>query len=181
MQLLPLAFKGMSTTLATVGTAISAATSVASGMYQSRVANINAQIADQNAARARQEGAVQSQMQDMEATQQIGDIVAQTAASGLDIGVGSGALRRRSAEELATRDRTFNQYNTEKEVAGFQQQASSFRAEGRSARVGGILGGLSSLTELKFPNLIKDAPKVGGSAARRFTRPKRNPIYGSAM
>lgn len=180
MNLLPAMFTGStSTLLSNVAAGLGAVTSVMSGAYQANVATMNAQIANQNATQALQESAVQSQMQDQEAQQQMGLMLASMSSSGLDIGVGSGALRRRTAEELASRDRGFGAYQGQREATAYRQQAAGFQADASSARIGGLLGGASSLLDLSFPNMVKDASAVNPKVKNSFNsiRPRRNPSY----
>jgi hypothetical protein len=179
MQLLPAALSS-SSVIGNIAAGLGAVTSVMSGMYQANVATMNAQIARQNAAQVKQESAVQSQMQDLEAQQEIGALLSQGASSGLDIGVGSGALRRRSAEELAARDRGFTAYQGQREAVAYKQQEAGFEAEAGAKRMGGILGGMSSLLDLSFPNLVKDASAVSPKIKAKVVgnvRPRRSPAY----
>lgn len=181
MQLLPLAFGGAAagagSLIGTLGTVIGGVTSFMEASYKSKVAASNAQIAEQNATQATHTAALQAQQQDIEAQQELGDVVAQASASGLELGVGSAALRRKSKEELAAKDRGFTIYAGQKEAAGYKQQANEFRAESKAAKTGGFLGLLGSAVELATPNFVSDAPKVSAATARRVVRPKRNPIY----
>jgi len=160
-----------------ISAGLGAVTSIMSGNYQAKVANNNATIAEQNATRVRQEAATQAQMQDMEASQEIGAMLAQSSSSGLDVGVGSGALRRKSASELAARDRGFTIYQGQVAGDAYNQEAANFRSEAKGAKLGGFLGAATSLFDLAGPNLIADAAKTG----KRGIRPKRNPIYTGAV
>jgi hypothetical protein len=136
------------------------------GIYQSRVAKANAAIAQQNAAKAVQTAHQQAQIGDQEAAQDIGAMMAQAGASGLSLGVGSSALRRRSAEELAARDRGFTVYAGEMEAAGYKQEAANYRSEGRNALGGGMLDAFSSV--LSSPSLISSSAKVSPSVMKKL-------------
>ena len=178
-QVIPLIMAGATAAgpMALISAGLGAVTSIMAGNFQAKVANNNATIAEQNATRVRQEAATQAQMQDIEASQEIGALLAQSSSSGLDVGVGSGALRRKSAGELAARDRGFTIYQGQVAGDAFKQEAANFRSEAKSAKIGGFLGAATSLFDLTGPNLLGDAAKTGKSGIR----PKRNPIYTGAI
>jgi hypothetical protein len=176
MQVLPMVLGGLvanTTFFTTAASVIGAFGSVAAGRYQAGVANNNAKIAENNEAKATNEAAIAAQIQDQEATQDIGSILSEQGASGLDVGVGSGALRRKSASELAARDRGFTIFKGQSESDAYKQQAEGFRSDAKVAKRSGILEAGTSL--LSMPNFLGDAKRVGKTTTS--IRPRRNPAY----
>ena len=159
---------------------IGALSSLAAGQYQSRVALANAKIAEDNAKSIREIALLDAQRGDQDAQSTLGAIIAQASASGLDIGVGSTALRRRSAEVLAGRDRIQTVYEGQRQAAGYQQEANNYRAEAKAAKTSGLLGAFTSA--LSFDgggSLIGSSTAVSPATARRIVRPRPNPSYGA--
>jgi hypothetical protein len=127
-------------TLATIATGVAATATAVQGArlegqaqvsaanYQRQVSLNNATIATNNAERTRLETQVANQQQDQEAKADIGQLLAQGGASGLTLGVGSMGLRRKSAEQLASRDRAYTNYAGATKAAGFDQQSADFTA-----------------------------------------------------
>jgi hypothetical protein len=98
---------------------------------------------------------------------EIGQMLSAQGASGLSVGVGSMGLRRKSAEELAAKDRGFAIYAGDSKAAAYQQQAADFRAESSAARGAGRFGLLG--TAIGFgDSLISRATKVNMKTARRI-------------
>ena len=107
MQAIPLLFQGaqgVATALSVASGVIEAVGQYSAGMYQAKVAANNARIADENAKRAIHTANVQAQNQDFDALVAMGGLLAELGASGLQVGTGSAALRRKSQSELAARD-----------------------------------------------------------------------------
>jgi hypothetical protein len=151
MQAIPLLLTtaGVSaSTAATVGTLATIATGVAAvqgarlegqaqvsaARYQQQVALNNATVATNNAERTRFETQVANQQQDQEAKADIGQLLSQGGASGLTLGVGSMGLRRKSAEQLASRDRAYTNYAGATKAAGFDQQSADFTASAAASK-----------------------------------------------
>ena len=141
MQMIPQAIAaiGGSTTLSTAATIAGTGAAIAQNSYQARVALNNAKIAEQNAERAINESKIGAQDQDLEAKAQIGALIARGGASGLSLGAGSLALRRKSAEELAARDRGYTIYAGETKADAYNQQAQDYRTEASSLRTANFM------------------------------------------
>lgn len=185
MQAIPavLAAVGVSaTTAATVATVASAVVggvaAVSSANYKSQVAQNNATIASNNAERSRNEAAAANQRQDQEAKADIGALLAQGGASGLSLGVGSMGLRRKSAEQLAARDRGYTTYAGETRAAGFEQQASDFKAEASAEKRAGVFNAVGAGIDITS-SLISGAPSVNPATASRITGPTRPRARGA--
>lgn len=141
-----------STGLAVASGVVGTVAAVGDARYRSQVATNNATIAEANRVRTLEETGIRAQEQDMSARADIGAMLARQGASGLSMGIGSMALRRKSAGELAAKDRSRLVYTGQTEANQFEQQAQDFREESRMAKresrfalVGGALGIGSSL------------------------------------
>ena len=120
--------------------------------YQAGVAQMNAQIMQQNAEYAINVGEIQAQQQGLAAGQQMGKIVAGQAASGLDVNSGSNkqvqqsqiGIERTSATAIrSTAAKTA--YNYGVEGAAFSAQAGADIAAGKNAMTAGMIGAESSI------------------------------------
>lgn len=170
MQAIPLlmtSLGGTSTALAAAGAGYSAVASNRASMYQARVAQNNALVADMNAGRAVQEAAVRAQEQDFSAQGEIGALLANLGASGFSVSTGSAALRRRSAEGLAARDRNYTMYQGQTTADAYRQQAADFRTSAGASRMearNALISGGFQIGE----TLISGASRVNDEKARRI-------------
>ena len=174
MQALPMLAAGLgaTSTLGMVSAGLGVFSSLAAGSYQAQVAKRNSEIALQNAARATASAAASAQMQDQEALVEMGALAAAGGASGLSLGVGSSALRRRSLQELAARDRGLTIYQGETEAAAYRQQAAGYESDAGAAVFGGIMGAAgSALGAFDAPSMVAGASSVSPSAAARVNPP----------
>jgi hypothetical protein len=179
MQAIPLALASMSaaTAVTTASAVVGGIAAISSARYQSQVAQNNATIATQNAERTRFETQVANQEQDQAAKADIGQLLASGGASGLALGVGSMGLRRKSAEQLAARDRAYTDYAGATRAAGFEQQSNDFTASASAARSEGIFGALGAGLDIGG-SLISGASTVNPATASRITgstRPRARP------
>lgn len=171
MQAIPAAVTalgGWGTALAVAGTVYSTMASYQQGMYQSKVAANNAQVAEENAKRARQEAAVKAQEQDFNAQAEMGALLANLGASGLNLGTGSAALRRKSQQELAARDRGYTIYEGDTAAAAYQQQAQDFRTEAAGNRMAARNSLVSGIFDIGG-SLISGASKVNMTKAKKMS------------
>lgn len=170
MQAIPAAIAAMGgwgTALAAGSAAFTAISGYQQGMYQSRVAANNAQIANDNAKRVTQETAVKAQEQDWQAQTEMGALLANLGASGLSVGTGSAALRRKSQENLAAKDRAYTTYEGETQATGYKQQSQDFTAEAaanRSAAQNALISGVLDIGS----SLVGGASKVNVAKAKRI-------------
>lgn len=158
-------------TLTIIGTAVSGATALFQGIqgmnqarYQAKVAEMNQEIAQENARRAQDRAQLEAQEQDVLSLAMLGEQEAVMGASGLS--GRSFQLVRKAGRELARRDALNIRHAGELEAHGFNTQAMNFEAEAGAQRsqataslVGGVLGAGSSL--------IGGATKVSRLAAGR--------------
>src|SRR5712664_656746 len=139
--------------------AISAGSAAYGGMasaaaynYQAGVAQMNAQIAKQNAAYEGALGEVQAQAQGMKTRAVISQTRATQGASGLDVNTGSAASVRESEFQLGGYDQQIirsnaarRAYGFEVEAAGDIAQAGAYRAAGANSMTAGLLGAFTSI------------------------------------
>jgi hypothetical protein len=126
--------------------------------YQAAVANINAGIDRQQAQREIALGEQQAQQQGMKTRAEVGGIIAEQGAGGLDVRSGTNAMVQNSAESLGRFNEAIVRNDASRRsydylVKGFQDEASSqlysFGARqapiaGAFAAAGSLLGGASS-------------------------------------
>lgn len=114
--------------------------------YQSGVALINKQIADQNAAHARATGESQAVVSGMKAKQQMGAIKTVQAASGTDVTSGTNVDVQNSQQEISgyeqnviRNEAAWKAYGYEVEGAKDVSQAGAYNAAASNAKSGGDL------------------------------------------
>lgn len=118
------------------------------GMHESAIAGQNAQIASDNAARARRDADLAEEAHRREARQTLGRMAAAAAQSGAAAGgpgQGSAGLVIGQSAKLAELDAQTIRYGGEMERFALETQASQFRAEQKAARQrakGGLLSGV---------------------------------------
>lgn len=120
--------------------------------YQAQVADINAQIAKQNADYAYQAGGQQSVALGMKQAQGQANIRNAQAASGLDVNSGSNKDVQDSAKLVDSMDAATLRANTARTAYGYTVQETGFKNSATAARVGagnaeraGYIGALSSV------------------------------------
>lgn len=171
--------------LSTAAAVVGGVSSFAESRYQAGVARNNSIIATQNANAALHTGAIEAQEQDLLASGELGNMLAQSGASGLVSGQGSMALRTRGAEQLANRDRGYITYGAETQAAGYRQQSKDYAAEAkghnRAALFGIVEAGLNiNSSMISSATQVKEGSAraiIGGRsvAATSPTRPRMRP------
>jgi len=138
--------------------------------YQAGVAQVNQQIALQNADYAIAVGESQSQASGMQTRAQIGETRAQQGAAGLDVNSGSAAAVRDSEEKIGEYNQAVIRSDAAKRAYGYQVEAESQASQAELDRMGAqtsrtsgyinavstILGGASSVS-----NKWLDASRLG--------------------
>lgn len=119
------------------GTVISGIAAKNAADYQNKVAQMNAQIARENADRAIERSQIEQQENDMLVRSQLGTQEALQGASGLSIAGGSQMLTRKAAAELGRRDSLNIRQGGELEAYSYKTQAVNQEAEGRLAKAKG--------------------------------------------
>jgi hypothetical protein len=105
--------------------------------YQSGIAQMNAQIARQNADYAINVGEQQAQTRGLAGGQQLGQIVAAQASSGLDVGSGSARAVQESQREIIGLDTTQIRSNAAKAAYDYNVQAANFDATSQLYQMAG--------------------------------------------
>lgn len=120
--------------------------------YQAQVARNNEIIANQQAARERQEGVIEAQTTDLKSAQLIGKQKAILGASGVDINTGSPLAVQESQAGLARLDALTIQANHERKAWGFDIEAANKKAQSqlyymqaKNAEDAATLGAFSSI------------------------------------
>lgn len=156
---------GLSTALSVGSAVVGTIGAINQANFQSQVANNNAAIAEDNARRAVFESQVEAQETDFAARDELGQLLAQQGASGLSLGSGSFALRRKGQEELAAKDRGFIRNQGEVQATRFRQQANDQRAEAAQAKAAGRNALISGAFEVGT-SLVSGATRVNARKAR---------------
>lgn len=159
------------TKASTLLSAIGGATTLVAGQQQARFAQAmalrNAQIAEDNAKQAKERAAAEAQEADVAARGELGALLSEAGASGLNLNQGSVAGRRRSLEQLAAKDRGFIVAGGEAEAFRERQRAEDYRAEGRQARSAGSFRAVGDVLGIGS-TLISGAARVNRLRARQY-------------
>lgn len=152
-----------------------------SAKYNSEMAANNATIAKQNATWASQAGEAQAGTAGLKTRAQAGSIIANEAASGVDVGNGSAAKVQSSATQLGELDAINIRGNAARTAYGYDVQSSSDTAQGQLDRfqsgqdmTAGYLGAASSILgaagnaglEANSPYLSGNGHSLGTASAR---------------
>lgn len=148
------------------GTVLAGVAAKNAGDYQAKVAQMNAQIARDNADRAVAASQIKEQDNDMLVRAQLGTQEALQGASGVLVTGGSQILTRKAAAELGRRD-TLNirnageveAYNYKVQAANQVAEASAQKAKGQGALIGSFLSAGGSL--LSSASSIADPSRFG--------------------
>lgn len=126
------------------GAIIGGISALAAGNYQKQVADMNAKIAKDNAARAEQRGQVEQQMSDQRAAGAFGEQVAAQSATGISLTSRSAIASRKSSRELGRLDALNIRQGADVEAYNYQVDAVNQKAQGTLAQASGINGFLGS-------------------------------------
>lgn len=124
------------------GGAMSAAGSIFGGQakanmynYQAGIAQLNAQIAQQNANYALAKGEVNAQQSGMKTRFQVGETKALQAASGIDVNRGSTVAARVSEEEIGSENQSLIRSNARMEAFGYQVKGLEDTAQSQMDKI----------------------------------------------
>jgi hypothetical protein len=143
------------------------ASSVQMSKYQSRVAENNATIAENNALDASQQAQEEAEQRGRFAQVEMGELLANQAASGLNLGSGSYALSRKSQAQLAARDTSLIIQQGADRAENFRQQGADFRSEADQADRAGRFAFLEAGINIGS-SAISGAAKVSKIRSRRL-------------
>jgi hypothetical protein len=120
--------------------------------YQAGIAQMNAQIAKQNAAYEGALGEVQAQQQGMKTRSVISQTRANQGAGGLDVNTGTNAAVRTSELTLGQYDQAVIRSNAARRAYGFEVEASqdvaqagAYRSAASTSQTAGLLGAFTSI------------------------------------
>jgi len=157
-----------------MGSAQSSSAQASSYKYQAAVSAYNAQIAKQNANYAVLQGERTAEKYGLQAKQQMGNIVAGQAASGLDVRSGSNKATQESQQLISQMDQDTirtdaakTAYNYEVEAASATAQSQYYTQAASNTESAGTLGVISSL--------------IGGasSVASKWMQGSQNRLWGN--
>ena len=144
--------------------------------YQAGIARMNNQIAQQNANYAVQKGEMQAERSGMKTAQEIGQIRAGQAASGLDVNRGSTVNVRTSQQEVGDYDQAILRSNAAREAYGYKvqglmdtSQATLDEFAGKYSKEAGQIGAVSSILG------------AAGSVSSKWTQGQQVGLFGSAV
>lgn len=129
MAFLPLAAAAASTALGAYGAIANSQAESGAAKYNSQVSLNNQTQANANAALSGQAGAEQTAIQSLKTRSEMGEVRANTAASGVDVNQGSAADVSTSQRELGELDAYQVRSNAVKEAYGYKTQAVNFGNE----------------------------------------------------
>lgn len=120
--------------------------------YQAGVAQMNKQIADQNAEYALAAGDSQAQIAGMQTRAQIGATKAQQGGSGLDVNSGTGVNVRQSEAEIGSANQAMIRANATREAYGYKVQGAQYDAQAGldqyAAKTSKTAGNISAATSI---------------------------------
>ena len=135
---------GISAIIATAGSLVSGFSALAAGNYQAKVAEMNAQIADDNEKRALQRSQVEQLTQDQATLGMLGEQEAAQSVSGVSLNSKSSIRTRQAARELGRLDSLTIRQAGEVEAYGYKTDAVNQRAQAGLAKASGVSSFLGS-------------------------------------
>lgn len=108
------------------------------GMFQSKLAGYNAQLALQQAGQVTQAGNIAASEQLMKTGKEVGQITAAQAAGGVDVGRGSAKDVQAATEAAGQYDAATLRYNAASRAYGLQQEYMSDMMQKQADRMGAI-------------------------------------------
>lgn len=123
-----------STAATAAGSGVSALNAAAGNRYAARVANRNAELANEQARDAQAANRLEAQRLYRRAGQMTGQQNAAMAANGVDLGFGSALAAQQDTAMLVAEDAGQLYRKGYEEARGFEINASNYRAEGRGRR-----------------------------------------------
>lgn len=157
-------------------TALGVLQSVQAANYSAKVAANNAKLAEQTAQRETFAANQDMLARDQDAGAAIAELQAGMDASGIRSGSGSMLLRRRSVEELATRDRENLALKRDTNLENRKNEAAGYQAEASAHRSGAFLSGLAGLASV--PTSFLSTASMVNDYRRSLLRSSRPSISG---
>lgn len=129
---------GVGSLLSAGGTILGGISALAAGNYQKQVADMNADIAKQNAARAEDRGQIVQQETDNRTAAFLGQQEAAQSASGISLGSRSAIATRKTARELGRLDSLNVRQGADIEAYNYKVDAANQQAQGQMAQQSGV-------------------------------------------
>ncbi len=128
----------MAAVAATAGPLVSGAMGMMQASYQAKVANMNAEVAEENAQRALSRSGIEAEDSDRQTAALLGEQEVAQAASGVSLSGKSQILTRKSARILGRRDALNILQDGSTEAYNFRVQKANFKAEAAAAKMSGV-------------------------------------------
>ena len=162
-----------------IGAIVSGVMGMAQANYQAKVANMNAEIAKDNAKRAIERSQVEAKDQDALTREMIGEQVAAQGASGLSLTGGSAMKTRAAARRLGRRDTLNVRQAGELEAYQYKTDAMNYKAQAAATKAGGITGLLGSFFQAA-ESMVGQSSSTG-AAQPSFMQTRRKHKFGNAI
>lgn len=162
--------------LSAIGAIASGVIGFAQASYQAKVADMNAQIARDNAGRAIQKSQIDQQSQDAQTAAMLGTQEALQAGSGISLNSETSRRIRRSSAVLGRLDALNVRQAGEIEKYNYLTQAANAEAEARMAQLGGV-GSLLSGFINAGSSLVGNTSIIGGARSTFQAKPLPRPRY----
>jgi hypothetical protein len=164
-------FAGIAGSLATglsiVGTVASLSAANSQANYTASVASRNAVIAERNAVEATENAQRENRQRGAMASGEIGNLLANQAASGLNLGSGSYALARKSQAALAANDSEITTETATRQARNFREQGAGFKSEAAQSLASKKYNRLSAGLQIGT-SLVSGAAKTNRATARKY-------------
>lgn len=122
------------TAVAAAGTAVKTVGAMNKATYEARVADANAKLASSQAADAAERGKIEAQRVMGRNSQLLGRQRAAAAANGIEVDFGTSADVQGDTETIGREEVATTYRNTEREMQGFDINASNYQAKAAGAR-----------------------------------------------
>jgi len=131
--------------LSGIGAGLQAGGNIAGGYYSAQVARNNEAIAQQSATYATEAGNVQAQNEGLKNAQIAGQLKASQAANNVDVNSGSALAVQEGQRATGELDTQTVLHNALLQAYGYQQQATSYKAQAAQDVTAGLESGAGSL------------------------------------
>ena len=148
-----------------IGAQYSANAQAAASTYKAGVAQLNAQINQQNATWAAESGDVQAMESGLKSKQQIGQTKIEQSASGLDVNSGTGEAVRETQSTTAAYDQNVIRFDAAKTAYGYETKATMDEAE-----AGLDLQAASTEKEAGTLSMVSSFINAGSSVASKWSQ-----------
>ncbi len=182
--------------MAAIGPLVGGITGMMQASYQAKVADMNAEVAAENAKRALERGGIEAEDNDMQTRALLGEQEVAQAASGVSLSGKSQILTRKSARILGRRDAlnilqdaSTESYNYKVQEANFKAEKSAAKLSGFASLVGGVAGAISSMPSSMVGGSTSTAssykyvpkPLAKPTLVSKYIAPQVNPLLRNRL